>query len=817
MSAFEPEIDESNRLGTGIDLLHSAGSMRERDLDSLSFSAVCRRVADFAASDAGKQRCRALRPDLARAEAELALDQARDAAQLVERHGRPPLSAFPDVRTHLRKAGLEGFILDGESLVEVRVVLECLQRCRVFFRTHRNDTGSLQPLVEDLPSFPELSETLNRALDQDGRVLDQASRELADIRSRIRRLRDTLSRRLGDLIGRRGMADVVADQYVTIRNDRFVIPVKAAATSRVQGVIQDRSVSGETFFVEPLFAVELNNQLLGAVRDEEAIVRRILAELTALVGTESTSIDQAVDRLGEIDCAVARAMFAVEYHCTRPSFSDDEIDLRDARHPGLLFTGRPVTAIDLLLPAGKRALVITGPNTGGKTVALKTLGLAALMAQSGLLVAAADGATLPFFSNVFTDVGDEQNIERDLSTFSAHVVNLREILSAADDSSLILLDEPGVGTDPEEGAALAVGLLEYFERRSARIAITTHYRTVKLHAISTEPCHVCAVDFDVDRLEARYRLVYQSLGRSLALPIAERLGLDREVLDAARNAQTEDSRAFSEVLDRLEASRRDLESTRADLAAQFDALEMQRAELRSREAEADRILDQLRDRKQKAWKEELREARDFVRSLKEKGRAQLREMRSSPLQQADFARFVRQQEDLIATRGTPEVPLSAAVEPPTRAPSEPSPPVVGDTVAVADRGIEGELLSIQGDRAWIQHGALRFEVPRAQLRRVGRKRTPPPNHRIDRSLEKVDREITLIGMRARQAIEKLERFLDQAAQTNLDTVRIVHGIGSGALQRAVREYLAESPYCSEFRPGEDGEGGNGATIATLGS
>ncbi len=788
--------------------------MRERDLDSLSFAAVCRRVADFATSETGAERCRALRPDLSRTEAELALDQARDFAKLIERNGRPPISAFPDVRGHLRNAQLEGFVLSGEALVEVRSVLDCLHRCRRFFGKHSSDLASLHSLVADLPSFPALFETLNRALDHDGSVLDQASDELADVRSKIRRLRDTLSRRLGDLVSRRGMADVVADQYVTLRNDRFVIPVKASSSSRMQGVVQDRSVSGETFFVEPLFAVELNNQLLGAVRDEEAIVRKILSDLTVRVGSEADAVDRAAERLGEIDCTVARALFAVEYGCTRPIFSEGEIALHEARHPGLLFTGRPVTPIELVLPADKGALVITGPNTGGKTVALKTLGLAALMAQSGLLVTAADGATLPYFSNVFTDVGDEQNIERDLSTFSAHVVNLREILRSADDSSLILLDEPGVGTDPEEGAALAVGLLEYFEPRKSRIAVTTHYRSVKLHAVGSDTCHVCAVDFDVEKLEPRYRLVYQSLGRSLALPIAERLGLDLAVLEAARGAQSEESRAFGEVLERLETSRRELEKTRDDLAARFNALEIQRAELRSREAEVERLLDQVRERKQRAWKEELGEARSFVKTLKEKGRAQLREMRSNPKQRADFAKFVRDQEDAIASQASPE-PVTAPQATVQQPPITPSRSVVGDMVAVGDRGIEGELLSIEGERAWVQRGTLRFEVPRAQLRRVGKRQTPPPKLHIDRSLDKVEREITLIGLRARQAIEKLDRFLDQAAQTSQDEVRIVHGIGSGALQRAVRDYLSGSPYCSGFRPGGDGEGGDGATIATI--
>jgi DNA mismatch repair protein MutS2 len=798
-----------------IGLLFSA-EMRERDLEALGFAGVCARVADFATSSAGRERCRALRPLAARGDADTALDQARDFAQLIERHGRPPLGSFPDVRPHLQRAAVAGFVLDGESLVEVRSVLECLQHCRAFFRGCAADLGSLAALVAELPAFPPLAEALTRALDHDGSVLDQASDELAAVRAAIRKLRDSLARKLGDLIARRGMADVVADQYVTLRNDRFVIPVKAGATSRIQGVVQDRSVSGETFFVEPLFAVELNNQLLAAVRDEEAIVRRILADLTALVRRDAEAIGAAVERLGDIDCAAARALFAGEYDCTRPIFSDGEVALRDARHPGLSFTGRPVTPIDILLPADKRALVITGPNTGGKTVALKTLGLAALMARSGLLVPAAEGAVLPFFTDVFTDVGDEQNIERDLSTFSAHVANLKEVLAAAGDASLVLLDEPGVGTDPEEGAALAVGLLRYFEKRSARIAVTTHYRPVKVHAIGSDACRVCAVDFDVERLEPRYRLVYQSLGRSLALPIAERLGLQSEVLEAARQEQSADSRTFSDVLERLEAARRELESARAELAGETAALEQQRQALREREIESARLAEDLRERRQRAWKDELREAREFVRELKDRGRAQLRAMRSVPAQHAEFARFVRRQEDLIEARANPVAAEPQRPDAGGQRALAATRPAVGDTVAVGDRGIEGELLSIDGERAWVQRGTLRFEVPSAQLTKIAtRQRARPPQVRFERATDQVEREITLVGMRARQALELLERFLDRAAQSSCDTVRIVHGVGSGALQRAVRDYLSNSPYCADFRSGEEGEGGAGVTVAKL--
>ncbi len=790
--------------------------MRERDLDSLDFAGLCRRLGEFATSVAGRQRCHTLRPADTRAEAEKAVAQTQRLAQIVDRHGQPPLGAFPDIRPHLERATPLGSVLDGPALVEVRSLLEHVRRCAAFFNKHMRDADAADPLLDlvgHLPLLPALEQTLRRSLDEEGGVLDQASDELAAIRAAIRRVRETLSRRLHDLIGKRSMADAVADHYVTLRNDRFVIPIKAAASSKVQGVVQDRSISGETFFVEPLFAVELNNELLSAVREEESIVLRILADLSDLVRRDAQAIERGVEILSDIDCTAARVLFAKQYECTAATFSDGEIELRGARHPGLSFTGRAVTPIDIVLPADKNVLVVTGPNTGGKTVALKTLGLSALMARTGMMIPADEGARLPFFEHVFTDVGDEQNIERNLSTFSAHVVNLREILTSADDSCLILLDEPGVGTDPEEGAALAVGILTHLARCPSKTAVTTHYRAVKLHALSSDACQVAAVDFDVDTLEPHYRLIYHSLGRSLALPIAERLGLDREVLAAARQAQSEDSRKLDDVLHRLEASRTELEHSRENLNAELADLAAQKAEIRNQRRESERLLAELRERRQNAWKDELRDAREFVRSLKEKGRARLREVRSDPSERADFANFVRQQEREIAERSDGDA-LPGLVSGP--APVTLARPSVGDTVEVGDGGIRGELLSVGNQRAWIQRGTLRFEVSADELRRIsGPTSTAPAQVRIDRSLERIEREITLVGLRARQALEKLERFLDRAVQSDQSSVRIVHGIGSGALQRAVREYLSTSPYCSGYRAAEQNEGGAGVTVAVL--
>jgi DNA mismatch repair protein MutS2 len=771
--------------------------MRSRDLVALEFPRVCAHVAEFAATTAGRAACAALQPAAEPGAADAELERSWQALRLLERGVAPPLAAVADVREHLRAAAHEGFVLDGKGLVEIRTMVVEARRLGAFLRAQA--ALALAGIADRLHEFPPLERSLLRTLDDEGGVRDEASDELVRVRSTIRGLRDTLSARLERLVNRRSLADAIGDTYVTIRNNRFVIPLRAEAVGRVAGVVQDRSASGETLFVEPLFAVDLNNELLLAVKEEEAIVRCILADLTALVRAERDALDATFAAFVEADVVFARARFAQACRCTRPTFSDGEIVLREARHAGLLFTGRPVTPIDLLLPADRPVLVITGPNTGGKTVALKTLGLSALMAQSGLLVPAAEGARLPCFAAIFADVGDEQNIERDLSTFSAHIVNLREIFDRVPSRALVLLDEPGVGTDPEEGAALAIGLLRRFEELGAHLAVTTHFAAVKAFALGRDRCTVAAVSFDLDAMTPRYRLAYHTAGRSLALPIAERLGLPEPVLVAARAAQTEGARAFDEAVRRLEEARQQLEAQLADA-------ETRAAAAATHEAEAQRLRDEAATRQRTVWSEELRAARAFVRQVKEEGRAILAALREQTADRVALERVVSEHESTVATRERDFAADAAAPSGPLR---------VGQPVEVGDRGIRGELLAVEGERAWIQRGALRFEVRAAELRpaapapareAVHVQIAPPPD---------VTPEISLLGLRARDAVEELRRFLDHAVRVGHPTVRVIHGVGSGALRRAVHEHLAASSYCSAFRSGEPAEGGGGVTIATL--
>jgi DNA mismatch repair protein MutS2 len=549
-------------------------------------------------------------------------------------------------------------------------------------------------------------------------------------------------------------------------------------------------------------------------------VRRILADLTALVREQADAVGATFEAVTEFDLLAAKARFGHHYRCTQPRLSDGEIELRQARHPILLFNERQVTPIDVHLPADKSALVITGPNTGGKTVALKTVGLLSLLAQSGLLIPAEDGSRLPCWSGVFADVGDEQNIQRNLSTFSAHIANLVDIERTVEPPALVLLDEPGVGTDPEEGAALAIGLLETIPSRRVRVIATTHYTPVKLYALTHERCVVAAVDFDLPTLAPKYRLLYHSLGESLALPIAEQLGLSSATLNAARGALSEQTRTVQAALAKLEETRRGYEERRADIEGREQSLG-------ERERESATLLDELQTLRREKWRTELATARQFVRDLKNEGREVLAQLRAAERDFQAAPRRGAEAESAQVLESFVERAMAAMEQSAAGAgdiaPASFEPVHVGDQVEIAGGGFRGELLSVSGERAWIRRGTMRVEVPAEKLRRVAGEESSPaarlaaPTHGLNVvSREGSPHEVTLIGLRAREALSKLETALDRAALAGFTSVRVVHGKGSGALRRAVQEYLQLSPYCARFRDGANEEGGTGVTIVELG-
>jgi len=776
--------------------------VRSRDLDTLELPRALEAIATLARSEAGRDAVRALRPAVERAEAERRLDTLAELVALTDEAGSLPTADVPRLAPALAQAAPAGAALETRRLLEVRDLLVVARNVRVHLRRDPDRFALLAAVADGLPEAPEVEAALTTLLDDGGQVREDASPALAAARRATRELRTRLEAQLLKVVREPANAGVVGEQYVTVRNGRYVVPIRTAAAWTFEGVVQDRSQSDETVFVEPLFAVELNNRLLLASKTEEAEERRVRAELTAHIRAHAPALAALEDALARADALGAAAAFAQRHACVRPVLGGDEIRLLAARHPLLLLSGRPVVPVDIRVRAGQRGLAITGPNAGGKTVALKTLGLCALMAQAGLFVPAADGSRLPCFAAVLSDIGDEQSIEHDLSTFTGHAENLAAIARAANPASLVLLDEPGAGTDPVEGAALAVGLLTDLLARGPLLIFTTHFPQVKTFALAEPALEVAAFDLDPGTGAPRYRLDYHSVGQSLALPIARRHGLPARALEIAERLLAGESRDVARAVERLEASRRDLEAARA-------AAEQEAERLAAVRSDTEALRADLRARQRARWADDLEASRQFLRELRAEGRAVLDALRHKP-DAATLRTFVAGATERVAAREAEEAPPDPV--PAGRAPRP------GDTVEVVGRVIRGELIELGAERARVARGGLKFEVPAAQLRVV---EGPPARERIAVTVDRPDAdaepgEINLIGQRARDAVAALAAFLDRAMRAGRSEIRVVHGVGTGALRKAIREFLATSPYCVKYREAEPQAGGGGVTIAELG-
>ena len=685
----------------------------------------------------------------------------------------------------------------------------------------------LHALGRELHPLPAIRSTLARSFDPTGELLDTASPRLGGLRSAVRVAYDRLRRRLDALVGSE-LGGALQDPIITLRNGRYVVPVKAEARSRVKGIVHDTSGSGSTLFVEPLVAVELGNAWREAQVAEREEVERILDELSALVAANAVALRETLSALARFDFWAAKASLAADLDGIRAETADrPEVILLGARHPGL--SGR-VIPIDIRLGDGYTALVVTGPNTGGKTVTLRTLGLLALMHQAGLHVPAEAGSRLPVFRDVFADIGDEQSIAQSLSTFSGHLRSITRIVEAAGPGTLVLLDELGAGTDPTEGSALAQALLDHFIRAGALVAATTHYAELKAYAHTTGGARNASVEFDLETLSPTYRLTIGLPGGSQAFAIAERLGLDAEIVADARSRLSENQRAFEETLARI----RETEGETSE------ALERARA-AEARAADALRTADDERRRARRERDEAVRaaraEAEQLVETLRDEVRATRnaleRETVTAPSLDAAVARAEGQLARLPSE--SPAEPAPAAPEPPARLATRRPGPEPERRLGGPDRGArEGwQAGDARIGRDADQRPDRRPGAGRSARRRstrtgpsAGTRGSPrSPGSTSGRGsagtaiqLERartVASSLDLRGARVDEALAALDRYLDDAALAGLDQVVVIHGLGTGALRDAVRERAGGHPLVTSFRPGERGEGGDGATIVKL--
>jgi DNA mismatch repair protein MutS2 len=798
--------------------------MDPRSIALLEFPLVRDRLAEATAFPPSRRLAEALVPVADPVLVTRGLDETDQARALLTERPGVGIGAAHDIGPAIERAA-RGGRLDPAQFLEIAETLDAAARLATALADERRPL--LRELGHELHGLPALRSTLARSFDPAGELLDTASPRLGGLRAAVRVAYDRLRRRLDALVGSE-LGGALQEPIVTLRNGRYVVPVKAEARGRVKGIVHDASGSGQTLFVEPLVVVELGNAWREAQVAERAEIERILDELSVLVATNAAFLRETLSALARFDFWSAKAQLAGEMDAARAETADrPEVILLSARHPGL--TGH-VVPIDVRLGDGYTALVVTGPNTGGKTVTLRTLGLLSLMHQAGLHVPAAPGSRLPVFRDVFADIGDEQSIAQSLSTFSGHLRRITAIVEAAGPDTLVLLDELGAGTDPTEGSALAQALLDHFIRAGALVAATTHYAELKAYAHTTAAARNASVEFDLDTLSPTYRLTIGLPGGSQAFSIAERLGLPQMIVADARSRLTEAQRTFEATLAAIKAAEGETS----------DALERARA-AEARAAEALRAAQEERTRARQEREAAVRDARELAQRLVEGVRDEVTAVRQALERETVTARSLDDAAERLDERLDRIPPLPAEPPPPIVAP----PPAwrLGDRARSRAGGWEGRITALErgGRRATLEAGGVRVTVDVADLepalspagRDTGREAdagstigdavarqaardggTSLARLRLDRA-RSVAASLDLRGARVEEALDALGRYLDDAALAGLDRVTIIHGSGTGALRDAVRAEAASNPLVREVRAGERGEGGDGATIIGL--
>ena len=749
-----------------------------------------------------------------------------EARLALDAEGVPPLDGIPDIRPVLARGAAEGSALDGVELALLIPALDAGPRVHAWGRAVRPVAAAVAGLTDGLPRLVDLRDTLRHALEDDGSLTDRASPRLRQLRQQIRDRRRRIVADLERMLSAEGDR-LFADRFVTVRHGRYVLPVRAEARQRVRGIVHDRSQSGQTIFVEPETMVEANNDLVQALREEEQEAARILAELTAAVRARLDELERFVHAIGELDWLFARAHAAVRMDASAPAIDlQGRVALRAARHPLLLAQAwrdpaRTVVPVDIELSPDRPLLLITGPNAGGKTIALKTLALCAILAQVGCHVPAAEGSRLPVFERLYAIIGDEQSVAENLSTFSAFVKQIREVLAETDDRSLVLVDELGAGTDPDEGAALARAILEALADRGTLVVATTHLEPLRVFA-STEPrARNASVEFDTRTLAPTFRLRYDVPGQSYALAIAGRLGLSPELIARAQAHRSTDAARMSQLLDQLD------EATRTEAER---ALAMQR-----RESETAARLAAAREAEAGA----AARAREIVERAKAEAAKLLTDVRRAVSAEWDRLKRAERSRPALDESRRRLREVSARVVPAPAAPSTDDTPLApGMTVAADHLGLRGQLIDINGDTATVLAGNVTVRVPMSALRPTdadgGDRRAPgvsrsgwgPARPSASGSpgpltgpdmpgARAIAGELMLIGRTTDEARDLVEKYLDDAFMAGMANVRLVHGKGTGALRKAVRVVLSDHPLVDSYRDGEPAEGGSGATVAAL--
>ena len=794
--------------------------MNDKALRILEYHKIINLLIDKATSLPGKEVCKKLTPMTELAAIEEAQQQTADAFTRLIKGGRIHFSDNKDISFSLKSLEI-GSNLSASELLKIASSLACAGRARSYARTERDEeiADSLKPLFEELEPLTPLQNEINRCIISEEEIADDASPNLKRIHRSINQTNDKIHSQLTNMVNT-SYRTYLQDAVITMRNNRYCIPVKSEYKGNVPGMVHDQSSTGSTLFIEPAAIVSLNNQLKELALQEKEEIEVILATLSASCSEHIAALGHNLKLLTQLDFIFAKAGLAIDMNASRPLFNNEHyIQIRKGRHP--LLDKKKVVPIDITLGKDFDLLIVTGPNTGGKTVSLKTVGLFTLMGQSGLHIPALDRSELSVFTEVYADIGDEQSIEQNLSTFSAHMTNTISILEHADENSLCLFDELGAGTDPTEGAALAIAILKHLHDRSIRTMATTHYSELKVFALTTSYVENACCEFDVETLRPTYRLLIGIPGKSNAFAISSKLGLSNEIIESAKQHISEEDESFEDLLADLENSRKTIEKERAEI-------ENYKQEISSLKDKLTQKQERLDAQKDRILKEANEEARQILQDAKDVADETIRNFQKyntgTSMKEMEKARTkVR---DKISEKNSK---ISQQAANPTHKILKPSQIKPGDMVKVVSMGLKGTVSSMpdaKGDM-FVQCGIIRSKVnikdlvlinedamPNNPYKKQTARTTRSNTSRIGASKTSTfSMEINLLGKTVDEAISELDKYLDDAYLSHAPSVRIVHGKGTGALRAAVQRYLKSVSYVKSFHLGEYGEGDAGVTIA----
>ncbi len=795
--------------------------MNEKALRILEYHKIINLLTDKATSAPGKELCRVLKPMTDLEKIEEAQRQTADAFSRLVKGDCANFSGNTDISYSIKALEI-GSALSAAELLKIAASLACAARAKAFSRTERDDEieDSLQRFFANLEPLTPLQNEINRCILSEEEIADDASAALKHIRRSISLTNDKIHSQLTNMVNG-SYRTYLQDAVITMRNNRYCIPVKSEHKGNVPGMIHDQSATGSTLFIEPAVIVNLNNQLKELAMQEQDEIERILAELSANASDFTEELANNYRLLTILDFIFARAALAIDMNASRPLFNNKRyINIRKGRHP--LLNKKTVVPIDVHLGADFDLLIVTGPNTGGKTVSLKTVGLFTLMGQSGLHIPALDRSELGVFTEVYADIGDEQSIEQNLSTFSAHMTNTISILDNADEHSLCIFDELGAGTDPTEGAALAIAILKHLHGRGIRTMATTHYSELKVFALTTPYVENACCEFDVETLRPTYRLLIGIAGKSNAFAISSKLGLSDEIIASAKEHISEEEESFEDLLANLEDSRRTIEKERSEIQSY-------KTEIASLKQRLEQKQERLDTQKDKILREANEEARKILQDAKDVADETIRNFQKANSQTSikDLEKARTKVRDKISEKNNK---LSITDAKPTHKLLKPSQLKLGDFVKVVTMGLKGTVSTLpdaKGD-LFVQCGIIRSKVNIKDLvlaqeetmsgiasykKRYGGMNSGSGSNRISMSkAATLSPEINLLGKTVDEAIAELDKYLDDAYLSHAPSVRIVHGKGTGALRQAVSQHLKRVSYVKSFHLGEYGEGDAGVTI-----